>query len=299
MTILDAADGETFELVKILDTADVDQLRFGWWSRTDPGQVRRLLSQAPGLSVWVPDAYEYLLVSSWRNRNDVVHVHELVAVRYPTELITVAIKQALAAGVRLFMTIEMSERRPNAFYRRAGLSLLETVQSYELVAPRRDLKGARGLDIRLVDELSPDVLASLVAVDWEAFPWLWRNSEEEFRDYFGQTGVEIYVLCDQGEAIGYLGITVFPGWGHIDRLAIHPSKQGMGFGRGLTEFAIGRLMALGAVRVGLSTQQRNRRSQALYTRLGFRRQVTSDYRIFGRVLWQNDSIDELVMGDQG
>ena len=64
----------------------------------------------------------------------------------------------------------------------------------------------------------------------------------------------------------------------------------------LTEFAINHLVSLGAVRIGLSTQQRNERSQSLYSRLGFRRQVAGDYRIYGRALWQNDEVDDLVMG---
>ena len=34
----------------------------------------------------------------------------------------------------------------------------------------------------------------------------------------------------------------------------------------------------------------------LYSRLGFRRQVTGDYRIYGQALWQNDTVDDLVMG---
>jgi ribosomal protein S18 acetylase RimI-like enzyme len=147
-----------------------------------------------------------------------------------------------------------------------------------------------------VDELTPQSLEELVAVDWDAFPWLWRNSEDEFRDYFTQPGVELFLLREHGEPIGYLGLTVFPGWGHIDRLAVVQAEQGRGWGRALTEFAIAHIASLGAVRVALSTQQRNERSQALYSRLGFKRQVAGDYRIYGHTLWQNDSVDDLVMG---
>jgi hypothetical protein len=30
--------------------------------------------------------------------------------------------------------------------------------------------------------------------------------------------------------------------------------------------------------------------------MGFRRQGSGDYRIYGRPLWQNDTSDDLVMG---
>jgi ribosomal protein S18 acetylase RimI-like enzyme len=298
MTVYDSPDAEPADAIETLEPADVSRLRLGWWSRTDPAEMRRLLSRTPNLSVWIPDAHEYLLVSPWRHRGEVAHILEMVSVRYPVELTAAAANRAKTAGVRLFMAVEMSERRPDSFYRQAGLALLETVQSYELVVPRGINRNAKAVDIRPVEELSDEELRDLTMVDWGAFPWLWQNSRDEFRDYFAQTGVEIYLLRDQGAPVGYLGLTVFPGWGHIDRLAILPSKQGSGLGRALTEFAISRLIALGAVRVGLSTQHRNVRSQALYTHLGFRRQVTGDYRIFGRALWQNDSIDDLVMGDQ-
>jgi ribosomal protein S18 acetylase RimI-like enzyme len=144
--------------------------------------------------------------------------------------------------------------------------------------------------------LTGGTLETLIDVDSNSFPWLWRNSADEFREYFAQPGVEIFVLRVRGRAVGYLGITVFPGWGHIDRLAVVHGYQGRGLGRSLTEFAINRLASLGAVRVGLSTQQRNERSQTLYSRLGFRRQLSGDYRIYGRSLWQNDSVEDLVMG---
>ena len=283
-------------LIAALEPKDVDRLRVGWWSRTDAPEILRLLAAAPGLSVWIPGEHEYLLVGPWRHRDEVVHMQELVSIRHAVELTDAAIKRAKAAGARLFLSIEMSERRPDSFYRRAGLSLVETVQSYELIVPRGMFPTMREWDMQLVDELTGDVLKDLTTVDWSAFPWLWRNSHEEFQEYFAQPGVEIYLLREAGAPIGYLGITVFPGWGHIDRLAIAQHRQGNGYGRALTEFAINRLIALGAIRIGLSTQQRNGRSQTLYSRLGFRRQVSGDYRIFGCTLSQIDSIDELVIG---
>lgn len=296
MTLIEAADDEALVDIRSLRPEDVDELRLGWWSRIDEAEVVGLLNQNPRLSMWIPAEHEYVLVAPWRHRDDVVHAVELVAIQRQTELMRAAIARASDEGKRLFLAVEMTERRQPTFYERIGLTLLENVISYELTGPRTgdrpDLPG----ELERVEELSPRALHELTRVDWDAFPWLWRNSESEFRQYFQQTGVEIYLLREAGRAIGYLGITVFPGWGHIDRLAVIRSRQGEGLGRRLTLFAIDRLTAHGAVRVGLSTQQRNTQSQSLYSGVGFRRQLSGDYRIYGCALWQNESVDELVMG---
>jgi ribosomal protein S18 acetylase RimI-like enzyme len=282
--------------IKVLRPESVDQLRLGWWSRTDPASFARALARAPDMSVWVPETHEYALVAPWRHRSEVVHVIDLVAVRNPVELLRAAIERARAAGARLLLWIEMSERRSPAFYARAGLQLLETVISYEIAIGGSISAVRLSGQIKRVDTLGGGNLDDLIAVDWSAFPFLWRNSREEFQDYVSQPGVEAYLFRDEGAAVGYLGISTFPGWGHIDRLAIASGAQGRGRGRELTLFALERLASLGATRVGLSTQHRNRRSQNLYSKLGFHRQLGGDYRIYGCPLWQNDSIEDLVTG---
>jgi ribosomal protein S18 acetylase RimI-like enzyme len=276
--------------------ADVDRLRLGWWSRLGVEEVRRLLVSAPGHSLWIPETHEYIMVGPWRHRTDVMHVQDLVAVRHPVELMRAAIRQTMNAGSRLFLAVEMAERRQDSFYDRTGLELLESVISYELPARPAVVERLSGIEIRPVESLTDQDLDSLTSVDWASFPVLWQNSVDEFREYFTQTGVKLFVMREHGRPVGYLGTTAFPGWGHIDRLAVIRGEQGKGLGRMLTEFAINHLVSLGAVRIGLSTQQRNARSQALYSRLGFRRQVTGDYRIYGQALWQNDTVDDLVMG---
>ncbi|MBI5957029.1 MAG: GNAT family N-acetyltransferase, partial [Chloroflexi bacterium] len=70
--------------------------------------------------------------------------------------------------------------------------------------------------------------------------------------------------------------------GHLDRLGIHPSRQGLGYGADLLAFAIQRMASQGARRVGLSTQAENGRSQRLYEGFGFRRTGDS-YQLYG--LW--------------
>ena len=296
MTSNHTSDHASPVATRSLQPGDVDHLRLGWWSRLGVEEVRRLLASAPGHSLWIPETHEYILVGPWRHRADVMHVQDLVAVRHPIELTRAAIVHAKDAGSRIFLAVEMAERRQDSFYDQTGLDLLESVISYELPARPAVIEPRSGIEIRQIDLLTDQDLDSLTSVDWASFPILWQNSVEEFRDYFTQTSVELFVMREQGRPIGYLGTTVFPGWGHIDRLAVIRSEQGKGLGRMLTEFAINHLVALGAVRIGLSTQRRNNRSQALYSRLGFRRQVAGDYRIYGRALWQNDAVDDLVMG---
>lgn len=273
---------------------DLDSLRLGWWSRFDPAEVESVLRVAPGISTWIPDTHEYALVGPWRHRTDIVHVIELVSMRHPGPLTAASISLASAAGKRLFLAVEMTERRRSSFYDRIGLEVLEEVLSYELIQPSRQC--FQGDGIERIASNNAELLEVLTDIDDDSFPWLWRNSREEFRDYLGHAGVEIHVLREEGAEIGYAGITAYHGWGHIDRVAVRADHQGRGLGRRLTQFAISRLAVLGASRIGLSTQRRNVRSQALYESMGFRRQIGSDYQIYGRPLVAGDSIDDLVMG---
>ncbi|MBX6343245.1 MAG: GNAT family N-acetyltransferase, partial [Thermomicrobiaceae bacterium] len=127
--------------------------------------------------------------------------------------------------------------------------------------------------------------AELVALDHASFPWLWWNSVEEFENYFGSPGVEIYLGRDHaGAAVSYIGVTRFRNWGHLDRIAVAPERQGEGLGLQSLDFAVEVLARGGARRVGLSTQARNVRSRTLYERYGFQRSPSQDYCLYGRWL---------------
>jgi ribosomal protein S18 acetylase RimI-like enzyme len=281
--------------IRDLDTTDIDRLRLGWWSRFDTGEVERTLQQAPGLSVWAPGANEYLIAGPWRHRTEIVHAVELVAIRHPVELVRAAVERARRTGKRVFLAIEATEHRRASYYDRCGLSLLEEVIAYERGRDRQSLPGLPD-GVERISRLDDLTLSELAFVDHDAFPWLWRNGGEEFRDYFGQPGVELYLLRQGGSPGGYLGISLFPGWGHIDRVAVLRAAQGNGLGRMLTALGIARISQAGASTIGLSTQSRNLRSQTLYENLGFRRKSSGEYRIYGVALQPDDSIDELVAG---
>ncbi|HQY30403.1 MAG TPA: GNAT family N-acetyltransferase [Thermomicrobiales bacterium] len=282
-------------VIETLDSSNINRLRLGWWSRFGSSEVEATLAAEPGLSVWIPAEHEYLIAGAWRNRTEVTHIVELVAIRNPTELISASVDRARQLGKRLFLAIEANDRRNPAFYERCGLEPLEEVIAYERSRARTHTAPEPGTFQR-VQHLDPVAGAELIAIDHDAFPWLWRNTPIEFQEYLHQHGVEIYLLRHEGEAVAYVGISMYHGWGHIDRVAVMSAAQGRGFGRQLTEFAIHRLTELGANTIGLSTQSRNFRSQALYEKLGFRRKVAGEYRIYGALLWADDTLDYVVTG---
>jgi ribosomal protein S18 acetylase RimI-like enzyme len=130
-----------------------------------------------------------------------------------------------------------------------------------------------------------ELFKKLIELDHRAFPWMWWNSDMEFRNYIEAPGVAIDIACDgHSRAMAYVGTTRYRTWGHLDRIAVDPDAQGQGLGRVALERAIASLAAAGARRIGLSTQARNMRSRALYESVGFRRATSHDYRIYGRWL---------------
>ena len=121
---------------------------------------------------------------------------------------------------------------------------------------------------------------------------MWWNSPEEFVEYAGSPGVAIDVARDpDGQIVAYVGTTRFRSWGHLDRIAVEPGLQGMGLGRAALDYAVMALGNAGTRRIGLSTQDNNTASRALYERYGFRRAPSHDYRIYGRWLQSADASD--------
>lgn len=256
--------------------------RFDWAGRVDINDLNRTLSVFPGRSSWIPEADEFLVVAPWRNRDDIANVAHISAVRHLDELIATSRAASFRLGADAFVMPEWNETRNPRFYERNGFELFEDVISFEVdaqISRPGDLE--IGHPIRLISAELP-LFDQIVAIDHVAFPWLWRNSRLEFEHYLLTPGVEVWAFRDDdGIPIGYAGITSYSGWGHLDRVAIDPARQGAGHGERAVRFAIARLRRLGARRVGLSTQRSNIRSQRLYTRIGFQQTRQNDYRIYG------------------
>lgn len=266
-------------IVRTLAPGDVPALRLP--GKRSTGSVLRLLDRYPSRSVWVPATLEYALIGPWRNRPEIASIEELVAVRHLEELLRAAVERCADQGDELILTVEFDARRSPARYERAGLELLEEVITYELGSVREPWSGSdhiRLVRVRADDEAAIDLVTS---IDQASFPWLWRNNRAEFDVYLDTPGVEVWLVEADDEPVAYFGVTLFPDWGHLDRIAVVPEQQGRGFGLETLGLAVDTMKKRGARRVGLSTQRSNRRSQRLYERFGFQRSPAYDYRLFG------------------
>src|SRR5262249_3775455 len=144
--------------------------------------------------------------------------------------------------------VETHETRASSFYDRAGLELLQEVISFELDPNLRAIPTPGALQFRYADPNDDQDLADLMKIDSTSFPWLWRNSPSEFAEYAVAGGVELHIGVLKGEAVAYIGITAFLGWGHLDRIAVVPEAQGLGLGLEALSYAAGRLASVGAKR---------------------------------------------------
>ena len=266
--------------IETLEPDDVAALRLPGYraART----LRSALERYPGRSVWSPMTLEYAQVGSWRNRSEIANVDELVAVRNAEPLLRAAFERCVMHGDELLIAIELESQRAPSRFERAGLEPLEEVITYDTTIAQR--RWTPRTPIRLVPVVAGDhrAIDTIARLDAMAFPWLWRNSRAEFDIYLDIPGVEVSLVELAGEPVGYVGITHFAGWGHLDRIAVAPETQGRGLGRDALELAVEAMRRRGSRRVALSTQRTNRRSQRLYERFGFRRTYDHDYRLFGR-----------------
>lgn len=273
--------------VRILLPQDVDRLGLGWQHRHDPQDVRRLLGTWPDRSVWIPETREFALVGPWRNRPEIAAIQELSAIKGTEPLVSALIERSRLAGTTLVLIAELDERRRPSYYDRLGFDGLEEVITYELDRPSTQppqVTAAAPLTFVPVSIADSAGLDAVLEIDHASFPWIWWNSALELRSYVVTPGVGLYLGVLHGQPVAYVGITNYPGWGHLDRIAILPRLQGYGLGRQALGFATSTLARRGARRIGLSTQIDNVRSQRLYERVGFRRSRVNDYRLYGKYL---------------
>jgi ribosomal protein S18 acetylase RimI-like enzyme len=269
----------TAPLVRPLRSEDIPALRLP--GRRGAESVRQLLDVHPGRSVWVPSTLEYALIGPWRNRPEIASIEDLVAVRHMEELLRGAVERCAEHGDDLVLTVELDSRRSPVRYERAGLEMLEEVITYEMGVVREPWSGSGRIRLVRVNATDEAAIERVTDIDRLSFPWLWRNNRAEFDVYLQTPGVEVWLVEADGEPVGYFGITLFPDWGHLDRVAVVPEQQGRGFGLETLGLAVDTMRRRGARRVGLSTQGTNWRSQRLYERFGFWRTPAHDYRLFG------------------
>lgn len=271
--------------VRQLLPADVSRLRLGEHARIDEADAAALVIQSPGSSFWVPETGEFLLVTPWRHRPDIITFHTFGAFAHEPELMAAVIEHGRQAGFAALVVVSINETRHATFYSRYGLTKIEDIVTYEHRRPAQmaAVDAAGEPEFRLVNPDDRTAMSTLLEMDHQAFPWLWRNSPIEFESYLRFPGVEVWMGFTGDEAVCYAGITLYNRWGHLDRIATRPRYQGRGYGRRTLSMAVRRLVELGARRVGLSTQGENARSQALYASTAFDRTPGDDYEIFAIV----------------
>lgn len=269
-----------------LTFADIPALRLSNRSLVRDDEVVASLRTMPGLSQWHPPSGEFVLVAPWRHRGDIATFRLINAFGNEPELVEAALDAADATGKAAFITTETYERRKPEFYASHHLDRLETVISYqhERINDFLDVVINPAQEFRPVQFGDDDLIRGMVALDHAAFPWLWRNSREEFAWWMQQQYVEVTVGLIDGVVTSYYGTTHFRTMGHLDRIAIHPDYQGQGLGKETLTIALQRMARLGQKRAALCTQATNKVSQQLYERAGFRRVPNDDYHMYGRLL---------------
>ncbi len=269
--------------IRALTTEDVSRLPLTWYHRHDRGEIRRLVRGFPGRSVWNPDTGEFALIGPWRHRTDIAQVAELSAQQSAVALIESAAAGSGRLGADLLVILESDERRRPSFYAAIDFEHLEDVVTMELDVLPNDAAATTDLTFVRVLPDSPEY-GVIRRIDDQAFPWLWRNGPVEFDAYIRMTDVRIYLGLMDRRPVSYHGVTLYRGWGHLDRIAVLPELQGLGVGYQTLRHATAVMAQSGAETVGLSTQGHNHQSRQLYERFGFTRQASNDYRIYGRPL---------------
>ncbi|CAN5289013.1 hypothetical protein BH23CHL1_BH23CHL1_00720 [soil metagenome] len=269
--------------IRLLAPEDVGRLRQSWDARHTLTDLRQIASSPANLSLWNARTGEYVVGGPWRHRTEILEIVDIAAVGGAVELVQAFAQTAEERGVELVLVPERSERRKEQFYGAVGFEAIEEIIIYEMHHLRPPRHRPLIPVFNRIDIHQPGSHHTLLELDNEAFPWLWRNSEAEFANYAAAPGVEIEIAFDNGgRPLAYVGYTKLRTWGHLDRIAVSPAAQGGGLGRVALEYAVARMVAAGARRVGLSTQANNHVSRALYESFGFHRNASHDYRLYGR-----------------
>lgn len=235
------------------------------------------------MSLVADDGRQFAIAAPWRRRAEVAELLEVSRGELRSTLVD-AIGQHLGTlGFKLLVLDYGLGALDQRFFRAEGFNLVERILEYERGDYPVDRLSVPGLTIR---RYRPEDREGVLELERESFTWLWWNSSEEWDAYTSTREVEIIVGWVGERIVGYAGFVVYGREGHLDRLAVRRSLQGNGYGAALLSAALIRLQSRGARRVALTTQEDNRRSQALYTRNGFQRGRWT-YEIYGK--WLDES----------
>jgi len=261
---------------------DVKELRLDRHPRLTPAHASDILRLRPGASFWIPATGEFMVVTPWRHRRELLTVHSSGAFGNEDALLRAALAQAQLQGAAGFVMVDLSETRSPAFYERHGFRRFEDIVTFEHRRPATlaSAKIPDELEFVRIDGSDPALLCEVQDLDRATFPWFWWNSPDEFDAYLAIPDVELWAGLRNNKVVTYSGTTRYWRWAHLDRIATHPTLQGLGLGRATLLFAVRSMVRQGCREVVLSTQGNNPRSRSLYQQTGFVRTPVDDYSIF-------------------
>jgi len=234
----------------------------------------------PGMGLCVPATGEYIVAEPWRRREDIATIIELTSRKGRAALVRRLIDDLKGTGHRLALVSDELWRYDAKFLADLGFSKLQTIVFFEKHLSREAVAALENPgfpDLRYT-LLKPDEIDLLLKLDHASFPWLWWNNREEFEVYMQMPDVYVYMASDGDRPVGYASFTLYPGWAHLDRLAVVESEQGKRYGAAQLLFVLQRMVEAGKHDVGLSTQATNLQSHKLYTGFGFN--LTSETMTF-------------------
>jgi ribosomal-protein-alanine N-acetyltransferase len=241
--------------------------------------LRQHLERYPHLGWMVHENGDYIVGSYWKDRQEIGLVMEASPSSQRANLVQRLLDSYSETGSTLAIISEREVTHNLRLYQEMSFSALEEVICYERPHVQVDAI-ARRLDVRAVQDAD---LPALAALEQAAFPWLWWETAATFHQTDQKPDTWVLVAHLGSELVGYLIVTVRGSWGHLNRIGVHPSRQGQGWGRELLTVAIAEMARRGASTVGLNTQSDNVHSQHLYEKFGFVRTGES-FKIWGKWL---------------
>jgi ribosomal-protein-alanine N-acetyltransferase len=147
-----------------------------------------------------------------------------------------------------------------------GFSTSEWLAAYERVGTELPPKPAK--QPALIRTAHKDDLSSIMALDRVAFDHIWHKSLRNLNEALARAS-SFTVATLGGRIVAYAWCEIYGKHAHLTRLAVHPSCQGQGIGRQILYQAMVDVLDAGADLITLNTQEKNRRSRALYRQYGF------------------------------
>lgn len=99
-----------------------------------------------------------------------------------------------------------------------------------------------------------------------ASPW----SEESLYHEIIANDMALYIVAeDGGRIVGYAGIWLIAGEGHITNVAVHPDYRRRHIGEAIVSTILAEAETAGAVRQTLEVRRSNAPAQGLYAKFGF------------------------------